>query len=208
VSCNPRTDFESDSYRDLLSAARTGSSEALGTLLESCRTYLLYVGVRELSAELQIKVAPSDLVQETFSVGHRAIASFHGSTRDDFRAWLRGILVHKAANARRRYLDTASRDLLREERQPDHSSIARQANLLVDNETPSRAAMRKERSARVQLALAALPAHYREVIRLRNFELLEFEDIASIMNRSADALRALWLRAIQRLKKDLDCHDL
>ncbi len=193
---------------DLLTAARAGSAEALGTLLESCRTYLLYVSDRQLSTELKVKFAPSDLVQETFADGRQALGSFQGSTAVEFRAWLRGILLHKAANIRRRYLDTAARDISREEHPPNRSSIVAHANLLTDDETPSRHAMRQELSASVQAALARLPAHYREVITLRNFDLLEFEEMSLVLDRTADALRALWLRAMQRLKRELEGHDI
>ena len=96
----------------------------------------------------------------------------------------------------------------REQRQPDRSSIACQAELLLDEETPSREAMRREATKPFNGRSRSYPQHYREVIRLRNFELLELDEIAAIMQRSPQALRALWLRAIQRLKLELDCHDV
>ncbi len=73
---------------------------------------------------------------------------------------------------------------------------------------PSRHAVRQELSAGVQAALARLPAHYREVIVLRNFDLLEFDEMAAMFDRTPDALRALWLRAMQRLKRELEGHDI
>lgn len=188
----------------LLSAALAGSSEALGTLMQSCRTYLLVTSKRELGTDLQVKVSPSDLVQETFAEGQRAMGGFAGSTPEEFYAWLRGIMLNKLAHARRRYLATAARNLHREERRPDHSSIAAQAELVVDHETPSKRAMRKETAEAVNSALARLPDHFRRVIKLRNFALLPFAEIALAMHRSEHDLRALWVRAMQRLKRELD----
>ncbi len=99
---------------ELVAAARAGSSDAMGLLLQSCRTYLLAISESELSAELRIKVSPSDLVQETFAEGQRSMPNFSGSQPEEFLAWLRGILMHKVAHSRRRFLGTAARDLGRE----------------------------------------------------------------------------------------------
>ena len=49
-------------------------------------------------------------------------------------------------------------------------------------------------------ALSELPENYREVIQLRSYEDLHFEDIGCRLGRSADAARHLWLRATQELK--------
>src|SRR5438445_4152014 len=52
-----------------LSAARDGSRDALGRVLEACRRYLLFVARHELNEDLQAKGGASDLVQETFLEG-------------------------------------------------------------------------------------------------------------------------------------------
>ncbi|HEY2894111.1 MAG TPA: sigma-70 family RNA polymerase sigma factor [Pirellulales bacterium] len=200
----PSSVFPND---ELVAAARAGSSDAMGLLLQSCRTYLLAIGESELSAELRIKVSPSDLVQETFAEGQRAMPNFSGNKPEEFLAWLRGILMHKVAHSRRRFLGTAARDLGREERRPNHSSILALAERIVDEDTPSGEAMREENNLAVQAALARLPKAQREVILLRNFKLLSFDDMSRILDRSEGALRALWLRAIKRLKGELRGHD-
>lgn len=196
----------SASNDQLLSAALAGSPDALGQLSEALRTYLTVIGQRELRTDLRVKVSASDLVQETFVEAQRALASFSGRTPREFQAWLRGIMLHKLAVARRRYQGTHARDLAREERQAARSSLA--APEIVDNETPSQWAMRREQAAAVQQALGSLPEHYRQVIHLRNFELLPFSEIAIAMRRPDHELRALWVRAIKRLKSELDGLDL
>ena len=45
-----------------ITAARNGSSNALGQLLESCRQYLLLVANQELNPNIQAKVGASELV--------------------------------------------------------------------------------------------------------------------------------------------------
>jgi RNA polymerase sigma-70 factor (ECF subfamily) len=56
--------------------------------------------------------------------------------------------------------------------------------------------------------LAQLPADYREVIILRHLEGLAFEEVARRLDRSAGAVRILWLRALDRLRKLLKLEDL
>lgn len=70
--------------------------------------------------------------------------------------------------------------------------------------SPSDHAIRQEEAQHVHAALAAMPPHYRQVIQLRNFDLLPFAEIATAMHRSEHESRALWVRAMQRLKRELD----
>ena len=49
-----------------LPAARAGSREALGKLLEAARQYLLSIARQEFDPDLRAKNSPSDVVQETF----------------------------------------------------------------------------------------------------------------------------------------------
>jgi hypothetical protein len=63
----------------LMQAARAGSAEALGRLLEGCRAYLLLAANRQLDADLQAKGGPSDLVQETFLEAQKDFPPFQGA---------------------------------------------------------------------------------------------------------------------------------
>jgi len=42
-----------------------------------------------------------------------------------------------------------------------------------------------------------LPEHYQKIIRMRHFESMKFEAIATVMITSPDAARQLWYRAIE-----------
>ncbi len=66
--------------------------------------------------------------------------------------------------------------------------------------TPSRLAMERERGEAIKSALDKLPEDYRQVIVLRYTEERSFEDIGRIMGRSAEAVRKLWARAMERLR--------
>ena len=48
--------------------------------------------------------------------------------------------------------------------------------------------------------VSTLSEDYQKVIALRNFGGLPFDEVAALMNRSPQAVRLLWLRAINRLR--------
>ena len=69
-----------------------------------------------------------------------------------------------------------------------------------DQTTPSIAAGRKESAARLRDALARLSDRHKQVIQLRRFEELEIAEIAKVMERSENATRILYCRAVQALR--------
>ena len=60
-----------------------------------------------------------------------------------------------------------------------------------------------ERAVRLAEALGRLSADYREVLVLRNFEELPFQEVAERMGREVKAVRMLWIRALAALAKQL-----
>jgi RNA polymerase sigma factor (sigma-70 family) len=62
----------------------------------------------------------------------------------------------------------------------------------------------KERSHALHEALSRLPEHYRQVIHWRLWEEQSFEEIARRLDRSVDAARMLWWRAIASLERELN----
>jgi RNA polymerase sigma-70 factor (ECF subfamily) len=186
-----------------MAAMRTGSPDAAGLLCQTYRNYLLLVANERLGPDLRVKVPASDLVQETFLAAHQSILEFQGSTPMEFGAWLRGILINKLAHAQREYLVAACRDLKREVPLGGKEGVAEQ-HAAANGASASALAVRSEDRDRVRLALSRLPAHYRQVIELRNFELLPFEAIAERMQSTSGPTRALWGRAIKKLTRELD----
>ncbi len=186
-----------------LAEARAGSKEALGQALEACRAYLYLIAQKELDPDLLAKGSASDLVQETFVEAQRDFAQFHGTTDEEWRAWLRRLLLNNVANFTRRYR-TEKRQLGREVAlDPGGSSAERGGGLAADLPSPSGAALEHEQAERLRRALARLPDDYRQVIVLRYEENLAFEEVARRMNRSSAAARTLWSRAIRRLRQEM-----
>ena len=198
----PKADHDAGEW---LAQAQAGSLEALGHALEACRSYLLLVADRELSPDLKAKGGASDLVQETFIEAHKDFGRFQGKSDAEFLAWLRCLLQHRLANFARRYRKTQKRGLAREVAlAAGDASVSGLDNLPGDIPTPSREAMARERVEALERVLARLPADYRQVIALRYQDELSFEEIGKLMERSAEAVRKLWWRALGRLRDELE----
>jgi RNA polymerase sigma-70 factor (ECF subfamily) len=191
-----------------LAAARQGSREALGRVLEVCRPYLLQVANDELASDLGAKVGASDVVQETFLEAQRDFGRFQSLSEEQLLAWLRRILCNNLANLTRRYRLTAKRQVKREVSLADgrlHELVEPPSG---DGASPSAHARARERDEALERALLQLSEAHQQVIRLRNYERLSFEETGRRMGRSAEAARKLWGRAIDRLQQILEAaHD-
>jgi RNA polymerase sigma-70 factor (ECF subfamily) len=198
----------------LLTKARQGDGDCLGRLLELYRNYLYLVARTQIDLHLPARVDPSDLVQETFLEAFRDFGQFAGGTEAELLAWLRRILLHNLAQLVQRQVRAQKRDVRREvslqRRLADlESSAARMDAALVSPwSSPSAQAQRREAAALLADQLARLSPDHREVIILRNLEGLAFPEVARRMNRTAGAVRALWLRALDRLRQILKEEDL
>src|SRR5262245_53355294 len=135
-----------------LPAARAGSTKALGQALEAYRGYLLRIAQHELSPDLRPKGGASDLVQLTFLEAQRDFARFQGDSDEEWRAWLRQLLMHNLVNFARDYRDTAKRDVGREVALPAGDSAQTVAGPTADLPSPSAVAMANEQAEAVHRA--------------------------------------------------------
>lgn len=122
----------------------------------------------------------------------------------ELRAWLRCLLRHHVAKYGRRYRQTRKRWVGCEQSLgtlPDGRET--EEALGADAQTPSAVAVADEEVELLHQALERLPPDYRRVVQLRYQEGLSFEEIGPRMGRTANAVRLLWLRAIERMKQEL-----
>ena len=188
-----------------LPAARAGSMEALGQALEEFRHYLLRIAERELDPNLRAKGGASDLVQLTFLEAQQNFAKFEGDSAPELRAWLRCLLVDNLANFERHYRATAKRRVAREiALDPGSSSALPGGAAYANTPSPSEEAMAQERAQALQRALARLPDDYRQVLVWRYQEGRSFEEIGQRLQRTANAARKLFARALERFEQELE----
>jgi RNA polymerase sigma-70 factor (ECF subfamily) len=187
-----------------LLAAKSGLSDAAGSLLERYRDYLLLIANAETPSDIRAKVGASDLVQQSIAEAWQSLDQFNGNTEGELRAWLRNILLNNVRDTTRGFCFTAKRETAREiPLSPNDSSDAWGGAIASADPSPSKLAAANEELALVREALGRLPNHYAQVIRLRNLEYLGFEEIAARMDLGRDQARKLWERAVRRLAREL-----
>ena len=187
--------------KNWLASARSGSLEAEGQLPEGCRQYLLLIANQELDEALAVKIAPSDLVQETLLRAHKNFPRFEGRDEIALQGWLRRILLNAITDAGRHFQGAEKRDLTREIPLATSGSSAPYA---AHDESPSSLAVVFEQDALLQRALGQLTHEHRQIIHWRNYERLRFEEIGPKLGRSADAAQKLWTRALAKLQELLE----
>ena len=159
------------------------------------------------------RVSPSDVVQEAFFEAHRDFHQFRGESTAEFVAWLRRIVVNNILRVVEQHVLTEKRDVRREisldevGQRLEQSTVRLESLLAAQVDSPSGYAIRREREIQLADALAALPADYRDIIVLRHIKGMSFDQIAQNMDRSAGALRMLWLRALKKLRVSLEMVD-
>ena len=198
----------------LLAAARDGSGESLGQLLQTYISYLKLLAHTQLVSNVRVRVSPSDVVQETLLEAHRDFGQFRGGSEPEFLAWLRRILVNNLSRAVEQHLLADKRDVRREVSLEQlgaslERSTLRLGAVLADNlPSPSSNVQNQENLAALADALIDLPPDYRTVIVLRHLEGLPFAEVAERMGRTAGATRMLWLRAMDQLRERLAARDV
>lgn len=194
------------SPQQMLEAARGGQSESLGRMLQSYRNYLTLLARTQMGRQLQARVSPSDVVQETMLEAWQDFDRFRGHTEREFVVWLRQILINNLLRFVETHVRAAKRDVRCEislqQWAPTMDGTADRLDQLAARSvsSPSAAANRRELGVVVADCLAKLPPHYREVIVLRNLRGLSFEEVARDLNRSAGSVRMLWMRAIDQFR--------
>ena len=84
------------------------------------------------------------------------------------------------------------------------SSVNLDRILASEASSPSAHAARRECAVLLADALARLPPDYREVIVMRHLEGATLPDVAAKIGRTAGAVRMLWVRALERLRLELE----
>jgi RNA polymerase sigma-70 factor (ECF subfamily) len=147
--------------------------------------------VARLLARLVRPNQVQDLCQEVFLRLYQAGSRYREVGA--FSTWLYRIVLSVARDAGRR----------QRRRPPCSASADREENQPVDGRVPEDAVSGKEMIAVVSRALAELPAPLREVLVLRHYEGLNFEQIARLTGTPASTLKSRFAAALGRLRTRL-----
>ena len=199
------TSLKADVHREaefqrLLGRCRAGDHEAVGRLVEQFRLILLEEVHRSLDHDIRAKFGCSDVVQETLWEAQRCFDQFSGEQRSAFLAWLYQIASNDVRETIRRYKLSGKRSISRESPLEDGSSERRLAD---PRNTPVTDVILREQAAVLHAALTRLKPEYQQVIQLRNWQQRPFAEIGTIMDRSPEAARKLWARALAELQLEM-----
>lgn len=139
-----------------------------------------------------------DLTQTVFLKVHQGLATFRGES--SLATWIYRIATNTAHDQR---LSVCSKQREAEELYVDPDEL----DAVADLATPpvDRDYIRREMSACVRGVVEELPAIYREVLLLSEFEEFSNTEIAAILGQSLDTVKIRLYRGRQRLRQALEC---
>ena len=160
----------------LVARCRAGDMGGFEALVQRYQRVLFTVSLRILGDY----DAANDAAQNAFIKAYQKLESFDASRR--FFSWIYRILVNECLNARRD--------------NPRHASLAPD---IAAAGTPADQLESAERRRAVQAAILALPMDYREVIVLRHFTELSYEEIGETLRVPAKTVKSRLHTARMRL---------
>ncbi len=180
----------------------TDDGEELGRRLESFRNYLLLLARMRVDGQLQSKIDPDDIVQQTLARAFERRHQFHGSDDAQRAAWLRTLLANLLSDAFRKFgrpgaVERSLQSAL------EQSSARLEQFLAADQTSPSERFDRQERLVRLADALARLPDDQRNAVELKHLQGVSLVEAARRMGRSVPAIAGLLQRGLKALRNDL-----
>jgi RNA polymerase sigma-70 factor (ECF subfamily) len=160
------------------------------------RPYLKTLAAVEFPEFLQSRVDDSDLVQDSLLKACRELSTFRGTTEAELKTWLVQIMRNQLTDLVRHH-GRQQRDVLAE-------TMTGLSGFPSRDESPSDQLKRRETHELFWKIVESLPIDYRTVIFLRQQQDLSFAEIADRMQRTPDAARMLWGRAVVALGERLE----
>jgi RNA polymerase sigma-70 factor (ECF subfamily) len=148
---------------------------------------------------LRGRLDPSDVVQDTQMEAFRRLPEYLQRQPMPFHLWLRKMAYERLIMMRRKHLGASCRAVGSELPLPEQSSVMLAKNLLANEKSPSQQVETAELAQRVRLALAQLPDTDREILLMRTFEMLSYDDIACVLDIESATARKRYGRALLRL---------
>ena len=135
-----------------------------------------------------------DLCQEAFLKAYRGLGAFKGEAK--FSSWLYQIALNLCRDRMRRRKGRTLVSL-------DALEADGQAPVLRDDTTALDLALTKDVERQVKAAVMALAADQREVIVLKEYEGLTFQEIADVLDLPVSTVKTRLYRGLDKLKERL-----
>src|SRR2546430_15658211 len=157
------------SDEQMVERALTGDPEAFGEIVRRWERRIFALAFGMLGREEDARDAP----QETFMAAFRNLRGFRGEAK--VSSWLHRIAVNQCITRQRR-AKVRDETGLEDEAEKNAAVFALPADV-----SPARAAEHQEQSAAVRRAVCALPPDLRQVVVMKEFEELTFQEISDVM---------------------------
>lgn len=137
-----------------------------------------------------------DAAQETFIAAYRALSRFRGEAK--VSSWLHRIAVNQCLTTKRR-ARTRSEDFLDEEKHEEERYFTAPERL-----SPSRTTEANERLTLVRQAVTSLPSDLRQVIVMKEFEEMTFQEISEVLEVPLSTVKSRLYTALKQLRMKLE----
>jgi RNA polymerase sigma-70 factor (ECF subfamily) len=161
-----------------------------------------------MDPRLRSRTDLSDILQEAYIDAYRRLDHYASKPNMSFYVWLRQVTMQRLIDIHRQHLLADKRDVRNEVRlgASDYNAAtsAAIAKQFVDQMvTPSQVAIRQEMAVQLETTLENLDEIDRDVLALRHFEELGNSEVAEVLGISEAAASNRYVRALARLRKDL-----
>lgn len=137
-----------------------------------------------------------DAAQEAFIAAYRNLKNFRGEAK--VSSWLHRIAVNQCLTTKRRQKTRAEDFIDDEDGSEERVFIAPMLN------SPAKKAEQAERMKLVRQAVGALPSDLREVIVMKEFEEMTFQEISETLDLPLSTVKSRLYTALKQLKMKLE----
>jgi RNA polymerase sigma-70 factor, ECF subfamily len=196
----------------LIKDACGGDQEAVRRLLILYHPRLRAKLLRQMDPTMRSKIEPEDILQQVYLEAFKAIGHFKYQGKDSFLRWLYAILdrklidEHRALRAERRDVRREVKALPANAQQTTYIDLM--ARIMAGGATPSQDVRKGEALGVLTACLAALPDHYRDVLRMRFIEGRPVADVAQTLQRSIGSVHMICHRALRLLREQAELHGI
>ncbi|HZH91474.1 MAG TPA: sigma-70 family RNA polymerase sigma factor [Pyrinomonadaceae bacterium] len=178
------------SDEQIVERALSGDADAFGEIVRRWerRIYALAYGILGREEEAR------DATQETFIAAFRNLRGFRGEAK--VSSWLHRIAVNQCITRQRRARTRAEDSL--------EAGTGGEQFAAPPRCSPVRQAEGRERTDAVRRAVAALPPELREVIVMKEFEELTFQEIADALGVPLSTVKSRLYTALKQLRPRLE----
>ncbi len=183
------------SDEQIIERALAGDVDAFGEIVHRWERRIFALAYGILGREEEAR----DATQETFIAAFRNLRGFRGEAK--VSSWLHRIAVNQCITRQRRARVRAETGL------DEEVEAGREQFLSTGHEAlPSHSTESKQRAEAVRRAVASLPQELREIVLMKEFEELTFQEIADTLDVPLSTVKSRLYTALKQLRLRLERH--